>query len=172
MSSNHRLKKTILDTPLGSMIAIADDHTLYLLEFTDCRGLDREIKNLQKKAQSEITSGRTASLELIKEELKQYFAGQLKQFKTPLFLLGTEFQKNVWQELQKIPYGETRSYAEIAKKIEKPTAYRAVAQANGSNQLAIIVPCHRVINTGGKLGGYAGGLSRKEHLLNIEKQRI
>ncbi len=153
---------------MGSMIAIADDDVLYLLEFTDYRGLEREIERCKKKTKSVIALGRSYPIELIESELSQFFNGQLKKFETPLFFSGTPFQNSVWEELKNIPYGETRSYAEIAEKIGKPTAYRAVAQANGANQLAIIVPCHRVINTGGALGGYAGGVARKEWLLNHE----
>jgi AraC family transcriptional regulator of adaptative response/methylated-DNA-[protein]-cysteine methyltransferase len=162
------LKKSLIETPMGSMIAIADDHVLYLLEFADYRGLEREVERVKRQTKSAITLGRSSPIALLEAELSQYFDGQLKSFKTPLFFSGTPFQKSVWEELKNIPYGETRSYGDIAKKIGKPTAYRAVAQANGANQLAIIVPCHRVINTGGALGGYAGGIERKKWLLNRE----
>lgn len=97
---------------------------------------------------------------------------RLHSFTTLLRLLGTPFQKRVWQELLNIPYGETRSYSEIAVSVGRPAAYRAVAQANGANQLAIVVPCHRVINANGDLGGYGGGLSRKEWLLAHEKRSL
>ena len=99
-----------------------------------------------------------------------YFDGKLTEFKTPLFFLGSPFQQQVWETLQKIPSGETRSYLEIAKAIEKPLACRAVARANGANQLAIVVPCHRVINTNGDWGGYGGGLARKKWLKKKKKQ--
>jgi len=100
--------------------------------------------------------------------LTAYFDGKLKEFQTPLFLLGSPFQKQVWEALNKIPFGETSSYLDIAKRIGRPAACRAVAQANGANQLAIIIPCHRVINHNGELGGYGGGITRKEWLLNLE----
>lgn len=93
-------------------------------------------------------------------------------FEAPLHLIGAHFQKKVWDALRKIPAGETRSYADIAESINKPTAYRAVAQANGTNQLAIIVPCHRAINANGDLGGYGGGITRKQRLLAHEKNEI
>jgi len=104
-------------------------------------------------------------------ELNQYFEDKLQSFQTPLTFLGTPFQKQVWEELLKIPAGETRSYSEIAIAIGRPSAFRAVAQANGANQLALIVPCHRVINADGQLGGYGGGLTRKKWLLDHERER-
>jgi AraC family transcriptional regulator of adaptative response/methylated-DNA-[protein]-cysteine methyltransferase len=164
------LKASWLDTPLGPMIAVANEEALYLLEFVDRRGLEREIERLRRKTLSTIIPGYTQPIRSIERELFLYFKGQLREFKTPLFLLGTPFQKYVWGELLKIPPGETRSYSEIALAMGLPTAFRAVAQANGANQLAIIIPCHRVINTNGELGGYAGGLARKKWLLHHERQ--
>jgi AraC family transcriptional regulator of adaptative response/methylated-DNA-[protein]-cysteine methyltransferase len=152
------------------MVAIADDHVLYLLEFFDSRGLERKIERLQQTVKLGIIPGTTCIIDLIEKELHQYFQAKLMQFTTPLFCHGTPFQKNVWECLQKIPYGETRSYADIAQAIKKPTAIRAVANAIGANQLAIIIPCHRVINSNGELGGYAGGLTRKIGLIQHEDQ--
>jgi AraC family transcriptional regulator of adaptative response/methylated-DNA-[protein]-cysteine methyltransferase len=100
-----------------------------------------------------------------------YFDGNLTEFKTPLFFLGSSFQKQVWEALRKIPFGQTRSYAEMATFIGKPSAFRAVANANGANQLAIVVPCHRVINTNGDLAGYGGGIARKKWLIHHEQKR-
>lgn len=166
---NNILKASWLDTQLGPMIAIADDSALYLLEFVDCRGLEREVECLKQKTKSAIISGSTRPIHSIESELTQYFDGNLIEFKTPLFLVGSPFQKNVWEALKNIPYGETRSYADIAKTIGKPTAFRAVAQANGANQLPLIIPCHRVINANGDLGGYSGGIPRKKWLLAHER---
>jgi AraC family transcriptional regulator of adaptative response/methylated-DNA-[protein]-cysteine methyltransferase len=166
------LKASWLDTPLGPMIAIANEEVLYLLEFVDRRGLEREIEHLRRKTKSSIIPGSTQPLNSIENELKQYFDGKLKEFKTPLFLLGSPFQKQVWSELVKIPHGETCSYSDIAMAIKKPTAFRAVANANGANQFAIIIPCHRVINANGELGGYGGGLARKKWLINHEKRCV
>lgn len=149
------------DSVLGPMLILADEHKLHLLEFFGRRALDREIKQLQQKLQAKIVSGSTAAINSIQNELKLYFEGKLKVFKTPLTVLGTPFQKQVWDELQKIPYGETRSYSDIAAGLGRPKAFRAAANANGCNQLAIIIPCHRVINSSGALGGYAGGLEKK-----------
>jgi O-6-methylguanine DNA methyltransferase len=101
-------------------------------------------------------------------ELRTYFAGVLRQFCVPLDMQGTDFQLSVWNQLVKIPYGETRSYAQVAEAVGRPKAVRAVGAANGSNPVAIIVPCHRVIGAGGKLTGYGGGLPLKKRLLELE----
>lgn len=167
---NNILRASWLDTCLGPMIAIADQKALYLLEFVDRRGLEREIERLRKKTKSAIIPGRSTIIDSIEHELNLYFDGKLQQFKTPLAFVGSPFQKLVWQELQRIPYGQTCSYAQLAQAIGKPSAFRAVAQANGANQLSIIIPCHRVINTNGELGGYGGGLNRKTWLINHEKR--
>ncbi|HEV2524212.1 MAG TPA: methylated-DNA--[protein]-cysteine S-methyltransferase, partial [Gammaproteobacteria bacterium] len=168
---NKILKSSWLDTKLGPMIAIADDDALYLLEFVDRRGLEREVERLRKRTKSVIIPGETQPINSIKKELDYYFDGKLQEFKTPLFYLGSAFQKSVWDELKKIPSGETRSYAELASSLGKPSAFRAVANANGANQLAIIIPCHRVINSNGELGGYGGGLARKDWLIQHENTK-
>jgi methylated-DNA-[protein]-cysteine S-methyltransferase len=105
----------------------------------------------------------------VERQLKDYFAGKLKRFSIPLDSKGTEFQKKVWEALVTIPFGETRSYAQIAKQIGHPKAVRAVGAANGKNPISIIAPCHRVIGSNGKLTGYAGGLEAKARLLGLEK---
>jgi AraC family transcriptional regulator of adaptative response/methylated-DNA-[protein]-cysteine methyltransferase len=151
------------------MIAITSDTALYLLEFIDRPGLECEIELLGQKTKSVIISGRTDVINVLEKELQLYFSGELKEFKTPLFFLGSPFQHKVWQELQKIPYGQTRAYAELAEAVEKLSAFRAVAQANGKNKIALIVPCHRVINKNGNLGGYSGGINRKKWLIHLEK---
>lgn len=168
---NHQiLKAEWIDTPLGSMIAIFDDTHLHLLEFTDRRGLEREIEKMRKSLKVAIVPGRTPITEMIEDDLAAYFKGELQKFTTPIIMNGSDFQKSVWNELLTIPYGTTRSYGEQAKRIGNPKAVRAVARANGMNQLAIIIPCHRVIGSDGKLTGYAGGLARKEWLLDLERQ--
>lgn len=164
------LKASWLDTPLGAMLAVADDAVLYLLEFVDRRGLEREVERLRIRAKSVIIPGSAAPIKSIEPELKAYFDGTLKSFKTPLHFLGSTFQKHVWDELMCIPYGETRTYAAQAIAIGKSSAYRAVGTANGANQIAIVVPCHRIINTDGGLGGYGGGLARKKWLIDHEKK--
>ncbi len=162
------LKAHWIDTTLGAMLAIADDEYLYLLEFVDRRGLEREVESLRAKEHAAIIPGLNEPIKSVEREIKLYFEGKLTQFKTPVFYYGSDFQKSVWKELQKIPYGKTISYLELAKRVGNPKAFRAVANANGCNQLAIIIPCHRVINNNGNLGGYGGGISRKEWMMKME----
>ncbi|WPY01427.1 Bifunctional transcriptional activator/DNA repair enzyme Ada [Candidatus Trichorickettsia mobilis] len=169
---NKILKASWLDTKLGPMIAIADDAGLYLLEFIDRRGLEREVERLRLKTKVAIIPGVTDPINSIRLELEFYFDGKLKVFKTPLNLLGSSFQRSVWEELMRIPYGNTRSYMAQAASIGKNRAYRAVANANGANQLAIIIPCHRIINSNGDLGGYGGGITRKKWLLEHEASHV
>lgn len=169
IQSNYELKLANLETPVGPMVAIADDTSLYLLEFYTKKRLEKELDRLQKKG-FVIRPGNNAPLESITAELQAYFAGVLTQFKTGYRLFGTAFQQQVWQTLQQIPYGTTYSYAYQAQSLGKPTAYRAVANANGANQLSIIIPCHRVIASNGTLGGYGGGLTIKQSLLQLEKR--
>lgn len=164
----NNLKSAILDTSIGQMIAIADEQKLYLLEFTDRPALPTEIKNLEKKTKSEIIEGKTKAIDSIKNELKLYFDGNLRDFKTPIHFFGSSFQISVWEELLRIKYGQTRSYLDQAKAVGRESAVRAVANANGKNQLAIIVPCHRIIRNNMALGGYGGGLARKKWLIEHE----
>lgn len=168
------LKQTLymahIETPLGLMAAIGSTEALCLLEFMDYRHLEQVIMRLQRHMQSEIIPGTSPSLLSIEAELDAYFNGKLKVFKTPLQPLGSNFQKQVWNMLQKIPYGHTASYRDVAVKLGHPLAYRAVANANGRNQIAIVIPCHRVISADGSLGGYSSGLSRKQWLLDHEKR--
>ena len=163
------LKSTWLDTSLGPMLAISDEEGLNLLEFIERRGLEKEIEKLCIKLKAVIIPGRTKHIDSIEQELLKYFAGSLKEFKTKIHLLGSPFQIKVWQELMRTYYGETRSYMVQAKAIGNPNGYRAVANANGANQLAIIVPCHRIINNNGGLGGYGGGVQRKQWLIDHER---
>lgn len=166
------LRASWLDTRLGPMLAIADEQALFLLEFVDRRGLEGEIERLRRRTHCVVIPGRTPPIDRIQGELEEYFTGRRLQFKTPLRPLGSPFQRRVWEQLQAIPPGETRAYAELAAAVGKPSAFRAVARANGANQLAIVVPCHRVINANGELGGYGGGLARKSWLINHEKEAI
>jgi AraC family transcriptional regulator, regulatory protein of adaptative response / methylated-DNA-[protein]-cysteine methyltransferase len=172
-TQNHKmLKASWVDTKLGPMIAISDETSLYLLEFVDRRGLELEVERLRIKTKAAIIPGVTDPIKSITLELESYFEGKLTKFKTPLHLLGSPFQRLVWDELMRIPYGQTRSYMAQAEAIGKATAYRAVANANGANQLAIVIPCHRIINSNGDLGGYGGGVTRKQWLINHEKQGL
>lgn len=147
-------------TPLGTMQATSNNEALLTLEFTDQK--NSSLPNIGVEHKS-------APIQAIMQEMELYFTGKLKEFKTPIEFSGTPFQSIVWQELLKIPYGKTISYTEQAEKIARPTALRAVANTNSRNKLTIIVPCHRVIGKKGTLTGYAGGLERKEFLLNLER---
>lgn len=154
-------------TPIGSMIAVASSTTLFLLEFSD-NSQDQEISRLEKVFSCQISFEKTPLLSFLAQELKKYFSGNLKLFSTSINPQGTIFQKKVWNELNTIPFGQTRSYLEIAQNLENPKGMRAVGLANGANPIAIIVPCHRVILANGQLGGYRANTSRKKWLLNHE----
>jgi len=156
-------------TPLGPMLAGAVEEGICLLEFTDRRMLETEIKQLKKVFNTEAVPGYNKHFDSLNKQITEYFKGTRKTFNVPLVTPGTEFQMKVWNELLNIPYASTRSYAEQAKNIDHPKAVRAVANANGCNRIAIIVPCHRVIAKDGTLAGYGGGVWRKQYLLNLEK---
>lgn len=148
------------------MLIIADESKLYLVEFYGRKNLEQEISLLTSKRT--IITGETKATLSVKKELELYFKGKLKHFSTPIHLQGTPFQKCAWNALLNIPYGSTINYGEQAANIDNPKGFRAVANANSKNQFAIIVPCHRVINKCGKLGGYAGGIEKKKWLLHHE----
>jgi AraC family transcriptional regulator, regulatory protein of adaptative response / methylated-DNA-[protein]-cysteine methyltransferase len=166
------LQFSLLDTPIGTMLAIANEQALYVLEFVDQCDVEHKIEKFKIKTKSAIIPGRTCHIDSIEQELALYFAGRLKEFKTPVHLVGSPFQQNVWNSLLTIPYGTTISYAQEARAIGKPSAHRAVANANGANQLTIIIPCHRIIQSNGNLGGYGAGIARKQWLLDHEKKNI
>jgi AraC family transcriptional regulator of adaptative response/methylated-DNA-[protein]-cysteine methyltransferase len=159
-----------IETPLGTMLALADDAGLRLLEFVDRRGLERELVGLRRRLRCAIVPGHHPLLDQVADELAAYFAGKRLTFTVPLAPVGSPFQLRVWTELQRIPAGRTRSYAEMAARLGIPKGPRAVGRANGSNMLALVIPCHRVINADGSLCGYAGGLWRKQRLLEHERK--
>jgi len=161
---------TAIDTPLGPMIAGATDEGLCLLEFTDRRMLEAQLKRLQSLLKQPLVPGEHPHLAKTRDELARYFEGQSTTFTVPLVFRGTPFEERVWRELLRIPNGETISYAELARRVESPGAQRAVGRANGMNRVSIIIPCHRVVNSDGKLGGYGGGLWRKHWLLALERK--
>lgn len=158
-----------LDSPLGPMLAIADDRGLHVVDWVDRRGLERAIERLRAREKTVIVPGSHPVLDQIETEMRAYFAGTLKHFETPLAQWGTTFQNSVWQQLLAIPRGQTRAYADIARALGAPTAVRAVARANGDNFRGVIIPCHRVIGSDGALTGYGGGLARKQWLLDHER---
>jgi AraC family transcriptional regulator of adaptative response/methylated-DNA-[protein]-cysteine methyltransferase len=156
-------------TPLGSMIMGVHDSGLCLLEFAERRMLDTQLKRLRERMGRVFLPGEHPLMKQVKQELDAYFHGSLRKFSVPLQSPGTVFQEAVWQALVEIPYGEMRSYAEVASRIKHPDAVRAVGRANGDNRIAIIIPCHRVVGADGELTGYGGGLWRKEYLLAMEQ---
>lgn len=160
------------DTPLGAMIAVADSDRLHLLEFVERDALPAELRRLAKGAGGRIGPGRTAVTDRAEAQIGAYFGGGLTAFDLPLALHGTDFQQQVWRELQRLPAGTTISYAELARRIGRPSAIRAVARANGANQFAVVIPCHRVIGSNGGLTGYGGGLWRKRALLDHETRHF
>ena len=170
LDHNALLKIELLQSPIGPLVTICDRESLHLLEFFDRRALGTELKNIQKLAKQSIGFGRFQTTDQIEEELRNYFCGKNLKFSTPLSLAGTPFYRTVWRQLMKIEAGQTQSYLDLAIAIEKPTAVRAVARANGANQIGIIIPCHRVIGSNGTMTGYGGGIWRKQWLLEHENR--
>lgn len=169
-SENQVVQISRMNTPLGAMLLCATDKGICMLEFTNRKMLETEFQDIQKRLQMPILVGENQYIAQAKAELAEYFAGTRTQFSVALDTVGTDFQKAVWQSLLHIPYGSTISYLEQATSMQKPKAVRAVASANGYNKISIIIPCHRVIGSNGKLTGYGGGLERKKWLLDFEKQ--
>ncbi len=165
---NGRIGIDWIDSPLGPLIVAADNTHLHLLEFIDRKALPAEMRKLAQLARGDIGFGRSATTDRAERALGHYFAKESAAFDIPLALHGTPFMQKVWRALQTIPPGETRSYAALAQDIGQPNATRAVARANGANQIAILIPCHRVIGADGTLTGYGGGLWRKDKLISIE----
>lgn len=162
------LQRATIHTPLGAMLALFSDKGLCLLEFAERKMLPRELSSLLKK--HGVREGQQAA-QALQTQLDEYFAGKRRQFDVALDMSGTAFQQNIWQILQNIPYGQTTSYKHQAQIYGNPAAVRAVANANGQNRIAILIPCHRVIGCDGSLTGYGGGLARKKYLLELEQQR-
>jgi AraC family transcriptional regulator, regulatory protein of adaptative response / methylated-DNA-[protein]-cysteine methyltransferase len=160
---------TWIESPLGALIAGATSEGICLLEFTDRRMLDAQFSALRKNFHCAVVPGDNRHTVQLKKELDEYFQGKRKQFSVPLIYPGTPFQQKVWKELMHIPYGKTVSYESIARRIGSPESQRAVGHANGLNRIAVVIPCHRVVNKNGKLGGYGGGLWRKQKLLSLEQ---
>jgi O-6-methylguanine DNA methyltransferase len=159
-----------LTSPLGTMLAAASDAGVCLLEFVDRRMLPVQLATLRRRI-GPLGEGEHPHLERLEGELNAYFTGELRDFTVAVDAPGSAFQERVWTALREIAYGETISYAELARRVDGPRASRAVGRANGSNRIAIVIPCHRVVSSGGGLGGYGGGLWRKERLLALEGAR-
>jgi AraC family transcriptional regulator of adaptative response/methylated-DNA-[protein]-cysteine methyltransferase len=160
---------TRLATPLGDMLAVTDDAALHLFEFHDRTALATEMRRIEQRFGA-VVAGTTAASDALAGELAEYFAGARTTFTARIVQRGSAFTSQVWDALREIPCGETRSYSQIANRIGRPAAVRAVARANGANQVAILVPCHRVIGADGTLVGYGGKLWRKKWLLDHEQR--
>ncbi len=159
-----------IDTPLGSMLAIADDEGLRLLEFVDRRAMETELSMLRKRFRTNVVPGEHRHLNAIRLQLADYFSGKKLDFDVPLAPVGSKFQLRAWRILRSIPVGETRSYSWMAERLGDANARRAVGRANGTNMICIVIPCHRVIRADGTLCGYGGGLWRKKWLLDHERR--
>jgi len=154
---------TIMDSPVGDIILIADNENICSIYWPNQEPDKKKFPNLERKDGSKV-------LKAAVKQLNQYFEGKRPVFDIPIKMDGTEFQRNVWDALSSIKFGETVSYRDIANKVGNPKAVRAVGAAIGKNPISIIVPCHRVIGADGKLTGFAGGLGTKEFLLDLESR--
>ena len=159
-------------SPLGPLVAIAGPAGVCMLEFGEPDRLEAQMAAIRRWFRSDAVAGDNAHLDRLRDELDAYFDGALTRFTVPVVTPGTPFQERVWSALQCIPYGETRSYEDVARTVGAVSAPRAVGRANGSNRIAIVVPCHRVVNKDGKLGGYGGQLWRKRALLDLERPSL
>jgi AraC family transcriptional regulator of adaptative response/methylated-DNA-[protein]-cysteine methyltransferase len=168
MSAGTWLAADRFETPLGLLIAVGDEESVYALEFADPGDRRADIGRLLARTGRALRPGSTGPLASLRRELEEYFAGSRIAFDTPLSPLGTEFERSVWSTLREVPYGDTRSYRDLAAALGRPAATRAVGRANGANPLPIVVPCHRIIGSDGKLCGYGGQLWRKRWLLAHE----
>jgi len=158
-----------IDTPVGRMLAGATGQAIVLCDFAERAMIGAQLAVVRRRIGPTL-EGRSPLLDRLESQLEEFFAGTRREFDLPIDIPGSAFQERVWAELQRIPYGETISYRQLAERVGAGAAYRAVGRANGSNRVAVIVPCHRVIAAGGGLGGYGGGLPAKRRLLEIERR--
>jgi methylated-DNA-[protein]-cysteine S-methyltransferase len=165
MEGTHNIVNySYLETPIGTLLIAGDDRAIHRIEFPKNGKARRPEADWHESARGPVA-------EAIRQ-LREYFAGRRSDFDLPLAPQGTAFQKTVWDRLQEIPYGETISYGELAKRVGNPKASRAVGAANGQNPIPIVIPCHRVIGSNGKLTGFGGGLPTKETLLALEAKQL
>lgn len=156
-------------TKIGELILGSFDDQLCLLDFRYRKMRTTVDNRLRVGLKADFLEQDGATLTKAKEQLDEYLAGSRKEFDIPLLMIGTDFQKTVWGALIKVPYGSTSTYLQLAKNINNEKAVRAVASANGANAIALAIPCHRIIESTGDLGGYGGGLTIKKHLLKLEQ---
>ena len=166
------LRVTALGSALGCLVAAGTEESVVSLEFADSLSLAERLRRLGRATGLNLRVGDFGLRQQLSAEVDAYLAGELKDFRTPVELIGTPFQLTVWRALRDIPYGSTVSYLELADRLGCPEAVRAVANANARNRLAILVPCHRVIGRNGKLTGYAGGIERKRKMLDLEAATV
>ena len=157
-----------IENELGDMIAGATEDGVVFLEWHDRGGVERILKRVEKRYRMLLVEGSNRHLDRLERELKDFFAEKRSDFSVQTDVTGTKFERTVWEQLLRIPHGETRTYGDIARLIGKPQAARAIGRACGANYLAIVIPCHRVIEANGNLRGYGGKLWRKKHLLQLE----
>jgi AraC family transcriptional regulator, regulatory protein of adaptative response / methylated-DNA-[protein]-cysteine methyltransferase len=169
-TSSNQIQLTRIETPIGELVAAATTRGICLLEFADQRSIHTQLKAISHYFNTRLVWQDTPYFNLLRQQLNDYFSGNLAQFSVDLDLAGTQFQQSVWQQLQQITYGECITYQQQAQAMGKPKAVRAVATANGMNRISIIIPCHRIIGSNGSLTGYAGGIWRKQYLLDLEQQ--
>ena len=159
---------TLIETPLGPMLAGATDEGICLAEFADRRMLPTQLETLRRRLRRPIAAGSHPHLDRLRSQLAEYFAGKRSRFDLPLIAPGSSFQERTWAELRDLPAGTTVSYEELAQRVGRPKAQRAVGTANGANRIAVVIPCHRVVRKSGETGNYGGGRWRKEWLLAHE----
>jgi len=162
------IQTTVFTTPYGELILGSFGQQLCLCDWRFRKMRASIDERIQSGLRSGYEEGKSDIIQEAKAQLSQYFRGDRQVFDLPLLLVGSGFQKQVWKELGQIPFGKTVSYAELSEKLGSKDAIRAVASANGANAISIFVPCHRVLGSGGRLTGYAGGLATKKKLLQLE----
>ncbi len=164
------INKIYYKTKIGELVIASFDGKICILDFRYRKMRTAVDKRIKKYLNADFVEYEDEIISKTKSQIDEYLGGKRQKFDIPILLLGTDFQKQVWNELLNIEYGKTASYLDIAKRIDNPKAVRAVASANGANSIALIVPCHRVVETNGKLGGYGGGLAAKKYLLKLEAE--
>jgi len=158
------------DTEIGKLILGSFEGRLCLVDFCHRRMRNTVDERIQRALDAEFVEQDSEVLQEARKQIDQYLEGERKEFDIPIMMVGTDFQKQVWRELLKVKYGETASYLDVAKRINNEKAVRAVASANGANAISLMIPCHRIIESDGGLGGYGGGLRVKKRLLRIESE--
>jgi len=159
-------------TKIGELILGSFDDKLCILDYRYRKRRNTVDKRIKKDLKAEFIEDTNEILEKTKKQINEYLSSKRREFDIPILMVGSDFQKQVWRELENIKYGKTASYLEIAKRINNKKAVRAVALANGANAIALLIPCHRIIKLNGGVGGYSGGVEVKKRLLEIESNKM